>query len=47
MMKNIINQKESDIGQQSSLLINDDCLVALKSIPDSSVDMIMCDLPYG
>lgn len=41
------NQKENDIGQQSPLLINDDCLVALQTIPDNSVDMVMCDLPYG
>jgi site-specific DNA-methyltransferase (adenine-specific) len=24
-----------------------DCLEAMKSIPDGSVDMILCDLPYG
>ena len=24
-----------------------DCLEVMKSIPDSSVDMILCDLPYG
>lgn len=28
-------------------LINDDCLNAMKDIPDSSIDMILCDLPYG
>ena len=27
-------------------LINDDCLNAMKDIPDNSVDMILCDLPY-
>ena len=27
-------------------LINDDCLNAMKDIPDSSIDMILCDLPY-
>lgn len=28
-------------------LINDDCLIAMKSIPPASVDMVLCDLPYG
>lgn len=28
-------------------LINDDCLNAMKDIPDKSIDMILCDLPYG
>ena len=28
-------------------LWNDECLSAMKRIPDGSVDMVMCDLPYG
>jgi DNA modification methylase len=28
-------------------LFNDDCLERMKHIPDGSVDMVMCDLPYG
>lgn len=28
-------------------LINGDCLVEMQSIPDKSIDMILCDLPYG
>ena len=28
-------------------LMNGDCLEEMKAIPDSSVDMILCDLPYG
>ena len=28
-------------------LYNGDCLEILKSIPDKSVDLIICDLPYG
>ena len=28
-------------------LINGDCLEAMKDIPDKSIDMILCDLPYG
>lgn len=28
-------------------LYNGDCLELMKNIPDQSVDMILCDLPYG
>lgn len=28
-------------------LINGDCLVEMNSIQDGSIDMILCDLPYG
>ena len=28
-------------------LYNDDCLNILRNIPDNSVDVILCDLPYG
>lgn len=28
-------------------LIHGDCLELMKNIPDGSVDMILCDLPYG
>lgn len=28
-------------------LYNGDCLEIMKNIPDASVDMILCDLPYG
>ena len=28
-------------------LLQGDCLKLMKSIPDKSVDMILCDLPYG
>ena len=28
-------------------LYNGDCLDVLQSIPDSSIDMVLCDLPYG
>jgi len=30
-----------------AFLVNDDCLEAMKFIEDGSVDMILCDLPYG
>ena len=28
-------------------LINGDCLIEMQNIPDKSIDMILCDLPYG
>lgn len=28
-------------------LYKGDCLVEMGKIPDKSVDMILCDLPYG
>ena len=28
-------------------LLHGDCLELMQSIPDKSIDMILCDLPYG
>ena len=28
-------------------LINGDCLLEMQGLPDKSIDMILCDLPYG
>lgn len=28
-------------------IINDNCLVAIRKMPDNSVDSIVCDPPYG
>lgn len=28
-------------------IINEDCLIGMKQIPDEFVDLILCDLPYG
>lgn len=28
-------------------LIHGDCLAVMKDIPNGSIDMILCDLPYG
>lgn len=28
-------------------IFNEDCLIGMKRIPDKSIDMILCDLPYG
>ena len=29
------------------MIYNDDCFNVLPEIPDKSVDMVLCDLPYG
>ena len=36
-----------DFGNESYRLLAGDCLDLMKSLPDNSVDMILCDLPYG
>ena len=28
-------------------IYNEDCLIGMQRIPDKSIDMILCDLPYG
>ena len=28
-------------------IYNEDCLIGMEKIPDKSIDMILCDLPYG
>ena len=28
-------------------IYNEDCLIGMKRMPDKSIDMILCDLPYG
>ena len=35
------------LHHENYALFNGDCLEVMKSIPDGSVDMILCDLPYG
>ena len=39
-MKNILDNKDYK-------LLQGDCLELMKDIPDKSIDMILCDLPYG
>ena len=43
------NQKENnkDMSNVINRLFEGDCLEYMKEIPDGSVDMILCDLPYG
>lgn len=47
---NIYNSVEDvkTIGQiNANSLVNADCLEAMKYIADNSIDLILCDLPYG
>lgn len=30
-----------------TILYNDDCLKVMKSLPGKSIDLVLCDLPYG
>ncbi|MEO2072748.1 MAG: site-specific DNA-methyltransferase [Zunongwangia sp.] len=36
-----------NINKYLNKVIQGDCLMEMKGIPDKSVDMILCDLPYG
>lgn len=36
-----------DIEELKNKVIQGDCLEVMQSIPDKSVDMVLCDLPYG
>ncbi|MBR1553345.1 MAG: hypothetical protein IJ631_04970, partial [Schwartzia sp.] len=42
-----ISSKQQKIRLPINRLIEGDCLEEMKQIPDESVDMILCDLPYG
>ena len=42
-----INTKTLEVLREKNILWNGDCLELMKNIPDKSVDMILCDLPYG
>jgi site-specific DNA-methyltransferase (adenine-specific) len=47
----VTSKKETHTKQNLVRLINTvvegDCLTVMKQIPDKSVDMVLCDLPYG
>lgn len=38
---------DGDMNKWVNTIINADCLLAMRDIPDGSIDMICCDLPYG
>ena len=41
------NNLERSDELELNKIYNEDCLEGMKRIPDGSVDMILCDLPYG
>jgi DNA modification methylase len=45
----IIKQEELDtVGEvKPNSLIQGDCLQVMKFLADKSIDMVLCDLPYG
>lgn len=45
IFKNIKDFKKEVVGD--AVLFNEDCLKVMPEIADKSVDMILCDLPYG
>jgi len=46
-----LSSKQKSVKQDLSMIVNTviegDCLTVMKQIPDRSIDMILCDLPYG
>jgi len=47
-MKELNNLDNTYISKDENIkLYNGDCLELMKDIPDGSIDMILCDLPYG
>lgn len=48
MTKFTIQNHQKIVGEiVPNSLIQGDCLEAMKCIADESIDMILCDLPYG
>ena len=45
IFKNIKDFKKEVVGD--AVLFNEDCLKVMPEIADKSVDMVLCDLPYG
>ena len=40
-----MNQETNEL--ETNVVYNEDCLIGMERIPDNSIDMILCDLPYG
>lgn len=38
---------DEGVSMDMDMIYNEDCLIGMDRIPDKSVDMILCDLPYG
>ena len=47
-MKQLTLEELNSVGEvEPNGLILGDCLEAMKFIADKSVDLVLCDLPYG
>lgn len=42
-----VSRSDLDMSEVMNQLFEGDCLEYMDKIPDGSVDMILCDLPYG
>ena len=40
-------QNMSKYGLEINKIYNEDCLIGMQKIKDNSIDMVLCDLPYG
>ena len=39
---------DNSVGRvESNTLVQGDCLEVMKAIPNASIDMVLCDPPYG
>ena len=47
LMKNVENMSIEEVINDNIKLYYGDCIEKMKLIPDNSVDLILCDLPYG
>ena len=47
IMKEIEKQTLEDYKSDNITLLYGDCLNRMKEIPSDSVDLVLCDLPYG
>ena len=43
----MVDKTNVDMKEVINRLFEGDCLEYMNKIPDGSVDMILCDLPYG
>lgn len=41
------NELTTFFGGEKTSLVNGNCIEVMNQIPDKSIDMILCDLPYG
>jgi site-specific DNA-methyltransferase (adenine-specific) len=47
LMKNVENMSIEEVINDNIKLYHGDCIEKMKLIPDNSVDLVLCDLPYG